>query len=68
MEINMRSKDRIKPFLNELQKFWEENQDLRFGQIIYILADQIGRDIFFPEEDEWLKAIRNAKTQWSKND
>jgi len=36
------------------------NPDLRFGQIIYILADEIGRDIFFPEEKEWEEKIDNV--------
>jgi hypothetical protein len=62
----MRNKKRIKPFLDEVRVFWEANQDLRFGQVIYILAEELKQDIFFPEEEEWLKALRNLKTQWSK--
>ena len=57
--INMRDINRIDPFLKELEKLWKKCPDLRFGQIIYMLADGIGRDIFFPEEDEWLKVICN---------
>lgn len=56
----MRDKNRIKPFLEELGIFWEKNQDLRFGQVIYILAEELKTDIFFPEEDKWLKAIKSA--------
>ena len=55
----MRDKNRIKPFLNKLEELWLLNPDYRFGQIIYLLADDIGRDIFFPEEKEWLIHIEN---------
>jgi len=60
----MRNKYRIKPFLSELENIWEANPDLRFGQLISILAGKIDRDIFFPEEDEWLEAIRAVKTPY----
>lgn len=59
----MRDKKRIKPFMEKVQKFWESNPDLRFGQIIYILAeslDYVPRDIFFPEEEEWERAIKKS--------
>jgi hypothetical protein len=66
----MRSKERIETFLNELKKFWETNQDLRFGQVIYMLVENLdvreGTDIFFPEDDVWLKALRKIKTPFSK--
>lgn len=61
----MRNKNRIEPFLKAVQTLWEKQPDLRFGQIIYMLAenlDSIPRDIFFPEEDEWLRAISKTKT------
>ncbi len=56
----MRDIKRIEPFLKKGQEWWEHNPDLRFGQVIYIFAEQIGRDIFFPEEDEWEHAILKA--------
>jgi len=49
----MRDKNRIKPFLQKVEEIWLKYPDLRFGQIIYMLADEIGRDIFFSEEKEW---------------
>ena len=60
----MRDKNRIKPFLLEVEKLWEKNPDLRFGQLIYLVVGELGRDIFFPEEDEWLEAIRSVKTPY----
>jgi hypothetical protein len=57
----MRDKNRIKPFLQKLEKLWLKYPDCRFGQIIYMLADEIGRDIFFPEEKEWEEAIDKLK-------
>ena len=53
----MRNKSRIKPFLNKLEELWLQNPDLRFGQIIYLIANVIQRDLFFPEEKEWEQAI-----------
>ena len=54
----MRDKARIRPFLEKLAQYWEANQDLRFGQIIYILAEELKvGDIFFPEEDKWIKVL-----------
>jgi len=53
----VRNPNRIKPFLNKLEELWIIQPDLRFGQIIYILANEIGRDIFFPEEKEWEEKI-----------
>ena len=32
--------------------------DIRFGQLIYILAEKLDtHDIFFPEDDKWLDAV-----------
>jgi len=59
----MRNKERIEPFLKEVSELWKDMPDLRFGQIIYMLADKLGRDIFFQEEDEWLKAIEELKNE-----
>lgn len=53
----MRDKNRIKPFLEQLEQLWLQNPDLRFGQLIHLLANEIGRDIFFPEEEEWIENI-----------
>ena len=58
----MRDINRIKPFLDELCAFWELNPDLRFGQMIYVLAQYLNcGDIFFPEDEKWLEAIENSK-------
>lgn len=53
----MRDTNRIKPFLDSLEKLWLRHPDYRFGQLIYLLADKIGQDIFFPEEDVWVDTI-----------
>jgi hypothetical protein len=62
----MRDKKRIKPFLKKLEKYWEDNSQLRFGQVIYILAKELNvDDIFFPEEDKWGEVLDrlNAKIE-----
>lgn len=53
----MRDKNRIKPFLENLEELWLRYPDYRFGQLIYLLADKIEQDIFFPEEDKWINTI-----------
>lgn len=55
----MRDPKRIKPFLKELEKYWNTVPDWRFGQLIDNWFDFLGsRDPFFPEEDEMLIALR----------
>ena len=54
----MRDINRIEPFLDKLKELWLRYPDMRFGQIIYLLAGEIQRDIFFPEEQEWLDKIQ----------
>lgn len=66
----MRDENRIKPFLEQFEKLWLLYPDCRFGQLIYLLADKLGKDIFFPEEDEWLTHIDDLiaeKEEWEKN-
>jgi hypothetical protein len=54
----MRDKARIKPFMKKFTQYWEANPDLRFGQLIYIIADKLDvPDIFFPEDDKWEKVL-----------
>ena len=56
---SMRDVNRIKPFLNEVEKLWTLCPDLRFGQLIYMIASKMDKDSFIPEEDEWIKHIRD---------
>ena len=53
----MRDSSRIEPFLQKLGELWHCLPDYRFGQLICRLAGELGQDIFFPEENEWLRAI-----------
>lgn len=62
----MRDINRIKPFLNKLQEFWEMNPDLRFGQIITMLIDRCDYDAFYYEENQWLEILE--KFYNSKNE
>lgn len=63
----MRDKNRIEPFLKQLQILWEQNPDLRFGQLIYTLNQRLRKDgdTFNVEDDEYLeqinKYIKNGK-------
>lgn len=52
----MRGKERIKPFMNELARIWEENcPDWRFGQFIENVFSMINKPTtFYMEDDDML--------------
>lgn len=59
----MRDPNRLYKFYAELQNIHSTYfPDLTFEQFIYAFLDQYGRDPFFPEEDEYLKAVE----KWAK--
>jgi hypothetical protein len=54
----MRDKNRIKPFLEELGKIWEEEcPDWRFGQLMFNIFSATG-DPFYFEEEKMLEVIK----------
>lgn len=58
----MRDKNRIKPFLKELESLWLKYPDYRFGQLLTMIFDKSDyKDPFFPEETEWLEWIRKCQ-------
>lgn len=57
----MRDPARIEPTLQAIKAAWQENPDLRLGQLIWAIA---GRDPFYVEDDTLVDragAMRNAK-------
>lgn len=64
----MRDENRIKPFLEEIEKAWEKHPDMRFGQFICnILGEMQSKhgDPFFYEEDKFLEYMKEI--EWLKN-
>lgn len=61
---NMRSVERIEPFMDRIKEIWKENQDLRFWQLINVILAKCyeleNSDPFFWEEDKWLDLINKA--------
>lgn len=59
----MRDVNRIKPFCDELAELWSKHPDLRFGQIMSNIARYMQmehrRDMFFMEEEELIKVLRD---------
>ena len=51
----MRDINRIKPFLEEIEKLWEKVPDWRFGQLIINVLGTCKKDPFFYEEEEMLE-------------
>ena len=61
---NMRSVERIEPFMDRIKEIWKKNQDLRFWQLINAIFAKCyeleNSDPFFWEEDKWLDLINKA--------
>ena len=54
----MRDINRIDNFMEEVQKLWKENfPDWRFGQLITNFISWYETDLFYLEEDDFLKAF-----------
>lgn len=55
----MRDKKRIKAFMNELAKLWEEKApDMRFGQLIDNIFSSLPGIPFYIEDEELLEQIK----------
>ena len=61
----MRDEKRIYPFTYKLTQYWLRHPDLRFGQIVSIIENQLGsgRDIFYAEEKELSKILDKLLTE-----
>lgn len=55
----MRDKNRIKTFLERLEKVWNKVPDWRFGQLMSNVLDLRENDPFYIEDDEIIKSIEN---------
>ena len=56
----MRNPNRIDEITEALREYWKQYPDLRLGQLIYNLNKSGNRDVFFPEDDKWLKWIKES--------
>ena len=61
----MRDPARIPIVLNQLRKAWELCPDLRLAQLLCAI-DKTDRDLFFVEDEQWLKAIEDFIEQKEK--
>ena len=53
----MRDPNRIKPFLETLEKAWKKVPDWRFGQLMVNFLGSLDKDPFFPEDNEMQQKI-----------
>ena len=53
----MRDIKRIRKFCSRLAAAWEQVPDWRFGQLMYNVFGSMGKDPFFPEDDEMIEFI-----------
>lgn len=64
----MRNPDRIDEFCNRLAKCWHKEPDWRFGQLICNTFGYLGKDPFFPEDDEMIRFLESYFKIDSTND
>lgn len=57
----MRDVARIRPFMEEVTKLWEENPDLRFAQLFNYVYWNAKYDPFYYEEEDTLKLIEELR-------
>lgn len=55
----MRNKNRIKPFLERLEKVWNEVPDWRFGQLMCNVLNSMPIDPFHIEDKEMIEYFEN---------
>lgn len=56
----MRDPNRIKPFLETIEKCWSKVPDWRFGQLIENLKRRLDiKDLFYIEDEELEEAIKS---------
>ena len=53
----MRDPKRIRKFCDRLAAVWEQLPDWRFGQLMVNALGEMGRDPFFPEDDEMIEYL-----------
>ena len=74
--ILLRNPDRINDVIIEFHKKWQEYPDLRFGQLVenIIVSHHNNRtsvcgvenDLWGWEDEQWIKAIKDFKTNYVK--
>lgn len=55
----MRDINRIDPLLAKLGEVWKQHPDMRFGQLIINLLDNLGKDPWYLEDDVWADYLNN---------
>ena len=55
----MRDKNRIPKILKQLQVIWEQNPDLRLGQLITNLINTRDTDVYYMEDIYLINALRD---------
>ena len=54
----MRNPKRIKPILKLLEEAWNLVPDWRLGQVVSNLLGSGRQDVFFPEDEDWEKLLK----------
>lgn len=51
----MRDKNRIKPFLERLEKVWNKVPDWRYGQLMFNVLNSMEKDPFYIEDNKMIE-------------
>lgn len=53
----MRDLNRIDPLLAKLGALWKQHPDMRFGQLMINLLDNLGKEPWYLEDDSWMEYL-----------
>lgn len=56
---------RIQAFCNRLARAWEMLPDWRFGQLMFNVLSEFGRDPFYCEDDQMIDFLENYVMKYS---
>lgn len=59
----MRNPERIPVILKRIGEVWKKFPDWRFGQLMSNFESWYGKDIFFPEDDEFAELLEEFATE-----
>lgn len=63
----MRDPKRIPEILNQIKQGWSAYPDLRLGQLLLNISTRCGKDLYYIEDEELVKLLRDFLQTYNKN-
>lgn len=60
----MRDPKRIKQLLEAIEHLWNKAPDMRFSQIVNLIADQATHDFFYTEDNQVMDIIKQLEEKF----